>query len=443
MPNLRRDNTSAGFISGNPVLAAGEHGYETDTEASKIGDGVTPWADLPYTGANPTYATLNPTFAKPYSNSFIALGDSITASVLPYNGPSFAVLAPLLLKQALRPIRNAGIGGQTSAQMLARIQTDVLAYGPNYVSLCAGANDIAQSVPFATYRANVVAMVNAIRATGATVILCTVPPRSDSATFALTAAIWSEWVRMFAQATPGVMLVDFNKATADPNNSNQWLSGYGAADGVHPTAAGSLAMAQEFANTVSPRLNTPSVAPTYAVYYSVASALNLIRNGNMLDISAVDGIPDGWQFSPSTAPSGSTRVVAATDSRFIGTPIKFTFANPAAADGIKTSGAGITTGWAVGDRLRFVGKIAIDSPAGISAGGKGAYVQLDFSGSGVQTVIQNVPNPINDGVFQGDFVVPAGTTAIYPGVGANFSTTGSGSVLFGQLGLYNLTALGL
>jgi hypothetical protein len=68
MPTLRRDNTSAGFISGNPVLAAGEHGYETDTEASKIGDGVTAWADLPYSGANPTFAALNATYA-PVSGS--------------------------------------------------------------------------------------------------------------------------------------------------------------------------------------------------------------------------------------------------------------------------------------------------------------------------------------------------------------------------------------
>jgi hypothetical protein len=58
MPNLRRDNTSAGFISGNPVLAAGEHGYETDTEASKIGDGVTPWGSLPYTAPNLSSAAL-------------------------------------------------------------------------------------------------------------------------------------------------------------------------------------------------------------------------------------------------------------------------------------------------------------------------------------------------------------------------------------------------
>jgi hypothetical protein len=75
MPTLRRDNTSAGFISGNPVLAAGEHGYETDTEASKIGDGVTAWASLPYAAPNPTSGTLNATYVR-----FVDLaGNPITA----------------------------------------------------------------------------------------------------------------------------------------------------------------------------------------------------------------------------------------------------------------------------------------------------------------------------------------------------------------------------
>lgn len=64
MPNLRRDDTSAGFISGNPVLAAGEHGYETDTEASKIGDGVTPWGSLPYTAPNPTSGKLDAAYGR-------------------------------------------------------------------------------------------------------------------------------------------------------------------------------------------------------------------------------------------------------------------------------------------------------------------------------------------------------------------------------------------
>jgi len=48
---LRRD-TSANWIINNPVLLAGEPGYETDTGHLKIGDGVSTWTDLDiYIGA--------------------------------------------------------------------------------------------------------------------------------------------------------------------------------------------------------------------------------------------------------------------------------------------------------------------------------------------------------------------------------------------------------
>ncbi|MEY5097588.1 MAG: hypothetical protein RJA36_307 [Pseudomonadota bacterium] len=44
---VRRD-TTANWTSANPILASGEHGYETDSGKFKIGDGVTAWASLGY-----------------------------------------------------------------------------------------------------------------------------------------------------------------------------------------------------------------------------------------------------------------------------------------------------------------------------------------------------------------------------------------------------------
>lgn len=44
---LRRD-TAANWTLNNPILAAGEPGYETDTTKTKIGDGTTHWANLTY-----------------------------------------------------------------------------------------------------------------------------------------------------------------------------------------------------------------------------------------------------------------------------------------------------------------------------------------------------------------------------------------------------------
>jgi hypothetical protein len=48
---LRRD-TAANWTSVNPVLAAGEVGFETDTRLMKAGDGTTAWTSLAYVPAN-------------------------------------------------------------------------------------------------------------------------------------------------------------------------------------------------------------------------------------------------------------------------------------------------------------------------------------------------------------------------------------------------------
>lgn len=51
MPVVRiqfRRNSSVEWTSLNPVLAAGEPGYETDTGKVKVGDGVTAWNQLVY-----------------------------------------------------------------------------------------------------------------------------------------------------------------------------------------------------------------------------------------------------------------------------------------------------------------------------------------------------------------------------------------------------------
>ena len=44
----QRRGTAAEWTSANPILGAGEIGFETDNGQFKIGDGVSDWADLPY-----------------------------------------------------------------------------------------------------------------------------------------------------------------------------------------------------------------------------------------------------------------------------------------------------------------------------------------------------------------------------------------------------------
>jgi hypothetical protein len=49
----QRRGTAAQWAAANPILTDGEIGFEKDTEEFKIGDGVSPWADLNYIGGVP------------------------------------------------------------------------------------------------------------------------------------------------------------------------------------------------------------------------------------------------------------------------------------------------------------------------------------------------------------------------------------------------------
>lgn len=54
---LRR-SLASDWNAKNPVLADGEPGYEKDTHLLKVGDGFTPWVDLPYTTPTSYIQTL-------------------------------------------------------------------------------------------------------------------------------------------------------------------------------------------------------------------------------------------------------------------------------------------------------------------------------------------------------------------------------------------------
>jgi hypothetical protein len=80
---LRR-GTAANWTSANPVLSAGEPGFETDTGKSKIGDGTTAWNSLVYhsSGHNhdAEYAAIDHTHAGGGDGSFTNLKFSVNKS---------------------------------------------------------------------------------------------------------------------------------------------------------------------------------------------------------------------------------------------------------------------------------------------------------------------------------------------------------------------------
>ena len=49
---LHRYNEANYWAELNPVLGEGELGIESDTNLCKVGDGKTPWNDLPFVGGS-------------------------------------------------------------------------------------------------------------------------------------------------------------------------------------------------------------------------------------------------------------------------------------------------------------------------------------------------------------------------------------------------------
>ncbi len=164
---------------------------------------------------------------------------------------------------------NAGIGGNTSGQGVARLEKDVIAHHPNLVIFWFGTNDSRRDAAYKQltpeqYRTNLVAIVDRCREEGAKVLLGTMPPivpgpyftRHPETNYAAVGgfAAYTERFRDAARSVgkeKDVPVIDF--AVLLKNNTN-WVS----PDGVHPTAEGNRVFAQLVAEKARTILNLPS-----------------------------------------------------------------------------------------------------------------------------------------------------------------------------------------
>lgn len=64
----QKTDTAEGWLASNPILLYGELGIEIDTQLIKIGDGVTPWAGLPYVLKDQVMDLVNNKANKDFSN---------------------------------------------------------------------------------------------------------------------------------------------------------------------------------------------------------------------------------------------------------------------------------------------------------------------------------------------------------------------------------------
>jgi lysophospholipase L1-like esterase len=160
----------------------------------------------------------------------VALGDSITAgglggsgtsSSLQTWGQSYAALVGVLYGNLIRMVHNAGVPGNTSAQMIARFATDVTPFAPDIVLILAGTNDLSTTsgITLAQSQANIQALVQMTLAIGAIPILQTIPPRYYGSTIGVSnfqdRMRFNQWIKAYA-INNGFPFVAHHDTLVDP-----------------------------------------------------------------------------------------------------------------------------------------------------------------------------------------------------------------------------------
>jgi lysophospholipase L1-like esterase len=201
------------------------------------------------------------------------LGDSITRANWDYSaGPSgskdchgYFTWANILAGQRLDPTVYAGVGGDTTADMLARLNADVIAQEPDWCIVQGGTNDCSKGLAEATIEANLQTMYEALDAAGVSVIATTI-----TGTELTTRRNVNDWIRTYATAH-GIPLADWSSVIEHEDGSP--LTGM-TNDGIHPSPSGAAKLGEVLAAVISAQVAADSVLPA-----SAAASGELLDNG--------------------------------------------------------------------------------------------------------------------------------------------------------------------
>ena len=117
--------------------------------------------------------------ALPAGSTVVALGDSLTYGY----GANPETAYPAILSELTGwQVVNAGINGNTSADVLARVET-IITQHPDLVLLSVGGNDVLQRVQSVSTTANITTTIDTLKSANVPVVLIAQPYFSTSALF--------------------------------------------------------------------------------------------------------------------------------------------------------------------------------------------------------------------------------------------------------------------
>jgi lysophospholipase L1-like esterase len=370
-------------------------------------------------------------------NAVTSLGDSITAlggNQLGNEGANYYAQACVRSGQRIRWVYNGGIPSNNLAQMLARVQTDVIAKNAGTCLIMAGTNNMGNPMgdPAVAGTPGYIMkqIVAELQAANIRPVLCTIPPRNDNLALNANVTAWNAWLTFWGERS-GILVIDTYAAIVNPATGAP-AAGMVEADNVHPTAVANARMAEVVVTALAADLRNskPRLASSSADPSNLLGASGLF----LVDANA-DGYGDTWAVSGT--PVGLTPTLV-DDAAIAGKWQKFSRA--AGSTGDLTLRREFFTGWAVGNRLALAMRVR---STGCVAGGHKWSIQIDQRGNAGSLKTVNPmylwQQDIVDGILYYEFDVAADVNNIRVNIVSH--GTGAGDVSFAQASLWNLTAL--
>lgn len=229
---------------------------------------------------------------------------------------------------ALNFVINAGIGGDTTSQVLARLDNDVIAFTPNFCRVMIGTNDIRYVQTVAAKDAavaNIIQICQRLMDAGITPVLCTILPVGigDQGFSIVTPLIVAANVALanYASATPGVLFADTFSAMVDNAATDNRALSTCLSDNVHINAIGANLVSFPIANCMEKYVSNPlplvaGNADTVALSAGSTNRLNnplFITSGGTANAGITGTVANNW----AATAGGSCTAVASLVPRTI------------------------------------------------------------------------------------------------------------------------------
>lgn len=397
------------------------------------------------------------------------LGDSFGERNYPLGGTpawgwmdyGYWVWSNLLLGSPFRLLKNGGVAGQTSAQVLLRVQTDVIDYAPDWCFYLASVNDTGAGLVAADTIANQQAAIMQMINAGINVCVLAICPYTSNADATKNIHLVNRAMAEYCAVTAGSVFVDTYAAMVDPSSTTGALAAGMTDDSLHPSAKGARAMGTVIAAALSPHIKSTLLLPSsMSESYSISTSENQLLANPLFTGSG--GIVSGVGAS-GTAATDWTFGIALGAATTVGSVAARTVANDGDTIGnnqvlsISSAGSGALVNCRLasnhyarvveGDTCYFAGHIQLESPVDV------AYVRasmvLVVGGIAYNIRVMQESNTTYDNTgfslkFRtADFVIPAGACTVFQcRTDVGFGTSGAGSAVMklGRAGLYRVPA---